>query len=82
MLQDAIVEAARKSLVPRICRWSTPLSAGAPWTARSTDRRTAREEAASDVTEICWFDDRIEQQETARLIDHTMKPMPENFAKW
>ena len=33
-------------------------SAGAPWTARSTDRRKAREEAASDVTEIWWFDDR------------------------
>ena len=47
--------------------------------ARNTDRRTAREEAASDVTEICWFDDRIEQRETARLIDQAMKRMPEKF---
>ena len=81
VLQDAIVEAARKShgAPPDLPLVYATLRRRAVDLARSTDRRTAREEAASDVTEICWFDDRIEQQETARLIDRAMKRMPEKF---
>ena len=47
--------------------------------ARSTDRRAAREEAVIEINENYWFDDRIEQQETARLIDRAMKRMPKKF---
>ena len=47
--------------------------------ARSMDRRTAREETVIEITENYWFDDRIEQQETARLIDRAMKRMPKKF---
>ena len=81
VLQDAIVEAARKShgAPPDLPLVYATLRRRAVDLARSTDRRTAREEAASEITEICWFDDRIEQQETARLIDRAMKRMPEKF---
>ncbi len=81
MLQEAIVEAARKShgAPPDLPLVYTTLRRRAVDLARRTDRRTAREEVASDVAEICWFDDRIEQQETARLIEQAMKRMPEKF---
>jgi len=47
--------------------------------ARKTDRRTTREEVTTERSEDCWFDDTIEQKETAWLIDRAIKNMPEKF---
>ena len=81
VLQEAIVEAARKShgVPPDLPLVYATLRRRAVDLARSTDRRTAREEAAIEATETCWFDDRIEKKETARLIDQAVKRMPEKF---
>ena len=81
VLQEAIVEAARKShgVPPDLPLVYVTLRRRAVDLARSTDRRTAREETVIEITENYWFDDRIEQQETARLIDRAMKRMPKKF---
>ncbi len=81
VLQEAIVEAARKSngVPPDLPLVYVTLRRRAIDLARSMDRRTAREETVIEITENYWFDDRIEQQETARLIDRAMKRMPKKF---
>jgi len=81
VLQEAIVEAARKSngVPPDLPLVYVTLRRRAIDLARSMDRRTAREETVIEMTENYWFDDRIEQQETARLIDRAMKQMPKKF---
>ena len=69
VLQEAIVEAARKSngVPPDLPLVYVTLRRRAIDLARSMDRRTAREETVIEITENYWFDDRIEQQETPRL---------------
>ena len=81
VLQEAIVEAARKShgVPPDLPLVYVTLRRRAVDLARSTDRRTAREETVIEITENYWFDYRIEQQETALLIDRAMKRMPKKF---
>lgn len=81
VLQEAIVEAARKShgVPPDLPLVYVTLRRRAVDLARSTDRRKAREETVIEITENYWFDDSIEQQETARLIDRAMKRMPKKF---
>ena len=81
VLQDAIVEAARKSrgAPPDLPLVYVTLRRRAVDLARSTDRRAAREVASTEATAMCWFDDHIEKQETARAIDQAMKRMSEKF---
>lgn len=81
VLQDAIVEASRKShgALPDLPLVYVTLRRRAVDLARRTDRRTAREEASTEGTAMCWFDDHIEKQETARAIDQAMKRMSEKF---
>lgn len=81
LLQEAIVEAARKSggTPPDLPLVYATLRRRAIDLARRTDRRSAREEAVMKTFESCWFDDCVEQQEKARLIDRAMKRMPEKF---
>ena len=81
LLQEAIVEAACKSggTPPDLPLVYATLRRRAIDLARRTDRRSAREEAVMKTFESCWFDDCVEQQEKARLIDRAMKRMPEKF---
>ena len=81
VLQEAIVEAAQKNhgAPPDLPLVYVTLRRRAVDLARSTDRRTAREVASTEATAMCWFDDHIEKQETARAIDQAMKRMSEKF---
>ena len=81
VLQEAIVEAARKShgVPPDLPLVYVTLRRRAVDLARSTDRRTAREVASAEATAMCWFDDHIERQEPARAIAQAMRRMSEKF---
>ena len=81
LLQEAIVEAARKSegATPDLPLVFATLRRRAIDLARSTDRRSAREEAVMDEVEETWLDDAVEKRETAQLIDGALKRMPEKF---
>ena len=81
LLQEAVVESSGKSEgnPPDLPLVYTTLRRRAIDLARKTDRRTAREEVTTERSEDCWFDDTIEQKETARLIDRAIKNMPEKF---
>ncbi len=46
---------------------------------RSTNRRLAREEAATEgQSTTCWFDDSLEQRERAQLLDAALRRLPAN----
>ena len=45
----------------------------------ATEETPAAEEAAAEESDPSWFDDTIEQKETARVIDRAIKKMPEKF---
>ena len=81
VLQEALVEAAQKNqgAPPDLPLVYVTLRRRAVDLARSTDRRTAREMASTEATAMCWFEDHIEKQETARAIDQAMKRMSEKF---
>lgn len=81
LLQEAVVESSGKSEgnPPDLPLVYTTLRRRAIDLARKTDRRTAREEVTAERSEDCWFDDTIEQKETAWLIDRAIKNMPEKF---
>jgi len=81
LLQEAVVESSGKSEgnPPDLPLVYTTLRRRAIDLARKTDRRTAREEVTTERSEDCWFDDTIEQKETARLIERAIKNMPEKF---
>ena len=81
LLQEAVVESAGKSEgnPPDLPLVYATLRRRAIDLARKTDCRTAREEATTERSEDCWFDDTIEQKETAWLIDRAIKNMPEKF---
>ncbi|MDG2213016.1 MAG: RNA polymerase sigma factor [Verrucomicrobiota bacterium] len=81
LLQEAVVESSGKSEgnPPDLPLVYTTLRRRAIDLARKTDRRTAREEVTAERSEDCWFDDTIEQKETARLIERAIKNMPEKF---
>ena len=70
----------RVKVTRRTFLWCIPPSGGGPLILpRKTDRRTTREEVTTERSEDCWFDDTIEQKETAWLIDRAIKNMPEKF---
>ena len=81
LLQEAVVESSGKSegTPPDLPLVYTTLRRRAIDLARKTDRRTTREEVTTERSEDCWFDDTIEQKETAWLIDRAIKNMPEKF---
>ena len=81
LLQEAVIESSGKSEgnPPDLPLVYTTLRRRAIDLARKTDRRTAREEVTTERSEDCWFDDTIEQKETAWLIDRAIKNMPEKF---
>ena len=81
LLQEAVVESSGKSEgnPPDLPLVYTTIRRRAIDLARKTDRRTAREATTTEEPEDYWFDDTIEQKETARLIDRAMKNMPEKF---
>ena len=81
LLQEAVVESAGKNEgnPPDLPLVYATIRRRAIDLARKTDRRTAREEATTEGSEAYWFDDSMEQKETARLIDRAMKNMPEKF---
>ena len=81
LLQEAVVESSGKSEgnPPDLPLVYTTLRRRAIDLARKTDCRTAREEVTTERSEDCWFDDTIEQKETAWLIDRAIKNMPEKF---
>ena len=81
LLQEAVIESSGKSEgnPPDLPLVYTTLRRRAIDLARKTDRRTAREEVTAERSEDCWFDDTIEQKETAWLIDRAIKNMPEKF---
>ncbi len=81
LLQEAVVESAGKSEgnPPDLPLVYATLRRRAIDLARKTDCRTAREEVTTERSEDCWFDDTIEQKETAWLIDRAIKNMPEKF---
>lgn len=81
LLQEAVIESSGKSEgnPPDLPLVYTTLRRRAIDLARKTDRRTAREEVTTERSEDCWFDDTIEQKETARLIERAIKNMPEKF---
>ena len=81
LLQEAVVESAEnnKGNPPDLPLVYATIRRRAIDLARKTDRRTAREEIAAEESGTCWFDDTIEQKETARLIDRAMKKMPEKY---
>ena len=81
LLQEAIVEAARKSegATPDLPLVFATLRRRAIDLARSTDRRSAREEAVMEEVEETWLDDAVEKRETAQMIDRALKRMPEKF---
>ena len=81
LLQEAVVESAGKSEgnPPDLPLVYATLRRRAIDLARKTDCRTAREEVTTERSETCWFDDTIEQKETAQLIDRAIKNMPEKF---
>ena len=81
LLQEAVVESSGKSEgnPPDLPLVYATLRRRAIDLARKTDCRTAREEVTTERSEDCWFDDTIEQKETAWLIDRAIKNMPEKF---
>ena len=81
LLQEAVVESAGKSEgnPPDLPLVYATLRRRAIDLARKTDCRTTREEVTTERSEDCWFDDTIEQKETAWLIDRAIKNMPEKF---
>ena len=81
LLQEAVVESSGKSAgnPPDLPLVYATLRRRAIDLARKTDRRTAREEVTTERSEDCWFDDTIEQKETAWLIERAIKNMPEKF---
>ena len=81
LLQEAVVESAGKNKgnPPDLPLVYTTIRRRAIDLARKTDRRIAREEAAAEESDTCWFDDTIEQKEIARVIDRAIKKMPEKF---
>ncbi len=81
LLQEAVVESSGKSAgnPPDLPLVYATLRRRAIDLARKTDRRTTREEVTTERSEDCWFDDTIEQKETAWLIDRAIKNMPEKF---
>ena len=81
VLQESIVEAAKKNggQTPDLPLVYATIRRRAIDLARSIDRRTAREEQGMEETDPCWFDDTIEQKETARLVDRATKKMPEKY---
>ena len=81
LLQEAVVESAGKSEgnLPDLPLVYATIRRRAIDLARKTDRRIAREEVAAEESDTCWFDDTIEQKETAGVIDRAIKKMPEKF---
>ena len=81
LLQEAVVESAEKNEgnLPDLRLVYATIRRRAIDLARKTDRRIAREEVAAEESDTCWFDDTIEQKETARVIDRAIKKMPEKF---
>ena len=81
LLQEAVVESAGKSEgnLPDLPLVYAIIRRRAIDLARKTDRRIAREEAAAEESDPSWFDDTIEQKETAGVIDRAIKKMPEKF---
>jgi len=81
LLQEAVVESAGKNEgnPPDLPLVYTTIRRRAIDLARKTDRRIAREEVAAEESDTCWFDNTIEQKETARVIDRAIKQMPEKF---
>ena len=81
LLQEAVVESAGKNEgnPPDLPLVYATIRRRAIDLARKTDRRIAREEVAAEESGTCWFNDTIEQKETARLIDRAIKQMPEKF---
>ena len=75
LLQEAIVEAARKSggTPPDLPLVYATLRRRAIDLARRTDRRSAREEAVMKTFESCWFDDCVEQQEKLPLLSSRLR---------
>jgi RNA polymerase sigma-70 factor (ECF subfamily) len=81
LLQEAVVESAGKNEgnPPDLPLVYATIRRRAIDLARKTDRRIAREEVSAEESGTCWFDDTIEQKETALLIDLAMKKMLEKF---
>ena len=81
LLQEAVVESAGKSEgnLPDLPLVYATIRRRAIDLARKTARRIAREEVVAEESDTCWFDDTIEQKETARVIDRAIKTMPEKF---
>ena len=81
LLQEAVVESAGKNEgnLPDLPLVYATIRRRAIDLARKTDRRIAREEVVAEESDTCWFDDTIEQKETARVIDRAIKKMPEKF---
>ena len=81
LLQETVAESVGKNEgnPPNLPLVYTTIRRRAIDLARKTDRRTAREEVTTERSEDCWFDDTIEQKETAWLIDRAIKNMPEKF---
>ena len=81
LLQEAVVESAGKNEgnPPDLPLVYATIRRRAIDLARKTDRRIAREEVAAEESDTCWFDNTIEQKETARVIDRAIKKMPEKF---
>ena len=81
LVQEAIVEAAKRNdgNTPDLPLVYATIRRRAIDLARSMDRRSAREKDVLAEKDPCWFDNTIEQKETALLVDQAMKKMPEKY---
>ena len=81
LLQEAITESAKKNegKTPDLPLVYATIRRRAIDLARKNDRRTAREEMVTDQSDTYWFDNTIEQNEMAQVIDQSIKKIPEKF---
>ena len=81
LVQEAIVEAAKRNdgNIPDLPLVYATIRRRAIDLARSMDRRSAREKDVWAEEDPCWFDNTIEQKESALLVDQAMKKMPEKY---
>jgi len=82
LVQEAVVESWQRQAdgapPPLALVFATIRRRAADW-GRSADRRTTREAVACSEIPECWFDSTLEDRERNRLIQESMRHLPEIY---
>ena len=84
LVQEAVMEAAQRNgteMPPPVALVFATIHRRAIDQARREDRRTGREQSATEPLPVSWFDDSAEDREMKQLLEGTVSRLPEMYAR-